>query len=446
LASSFVDVGDKSPPLASLSISRCGVNGGGRKGVEALRRMLLSPHVPLEDLDISWNSIGPRAAAKLITAAGSKTSIKTLSLAFNRIGAEGVASLQEAISVSATLERIDLTCCGLTPAHASPIAKAFASAKALKIVKIDQNDFGYDGGLDLANAMQANGIQYCLTEGHIVAGSGGKHLGVGEQMVSSFSEGNPSGRFSLLLSDPRHRDVAEKLVNQADMFGGEAWRNETYNGERFSYQHGYVLPPTGQLCLDCVHLEPNDPEQYGKMEESDFVGLCKVLNNQRSSSSRLALIRKMTSQYTFTAEQVSELLFIIPPDSGDERICAATSLVPRIIDRDEAMYMALSPLSLESKEELCRRMGPSLFFDGIRCAKFGVCHNYHLDLSKALDHRFLTRLVDMCKEDRASHRFTVASFNAGGFSGPWNLAMYSVAQFDAAAKTLVPPKPLPPPS
>lgn len=420
-----------------MSLSRCGINGGGRKGVEALRRMLASSNVPLEDLDVSWNSIGPGAAAKLISAAGSNGSIRAMSLAFNRIGKEGVASLQAAMAVNTTLQRLDLTCCGLSPGDVPPLSAAFASAKSLQIVKIDRNDFGYEGGQMLAIAMHSRGVQYCMTEGHAGGGSGGLHLGAGEQMVTSFSESNPSGRFSLMLSDPRHRQVAEKLVNQAEIFDGEAWRNETYNGQRFTFQNGYVLPSAGRLDVDVVHLEPNDPEQYGKMEESDFAALCKVLNNQRSSSSRLALIRKISSQFTFTAEQVSELLFIIPPDTGDERIAAATSLAPRVVDRDEAMYMAMSPLSLASKEELCRRMGPSLFFDGVRCAKFGFCHNYHLDLSKALDHRFLTRLVDMCQGDPGSHRFTVASLDFGELSGPWNPAMYSVAQFDAAAKTMV---------
>lgn len=101
--------------------------------------------------------------------------------------------------------------------------------------------------------------------------------------------------------------MAEKLLNQAEIFDGECWRNETYNGRRFSWDKGYVLPAQGRLDLDMVHLEPNEVERYGEMQEADFTSLLKVLRNQRSSSSRLALIRKMTAQYIFTAERASQV-------------------------------------------------------------------------------------------------------------------------------------------
>lgn len=107
-----------------------------------------------------------------------------------RVGSHGAAALEAALPSNASLQRIDMTSCGLSPADSKAVITALLGAKGLQIAKIDLNNFGIDGAERLASSLQSKGIRYCMTEEN--GGSLGK--GAFEQMVASFDEASPSGK------------------------------------------------------------------------------------------------------------------------------------------------------------------------------------------------------------------------------------------------------------
>jgi hypothetical protein len=237
--------------------------------------------VPLEELDVSWNSITQSGTACILSALCSNSTLQSLSLAWNRLGAPGCAALATMLSQNSRLQRLDLTNCGIIATHCNAIAEGVRRNTGLQVVKLDQNALGHAGAKTITHVLQERHIRYSITETDArMSGTGGLE----DAMVATFDECTPSGRWCLHLADPKQRTVALKLVEYASMFDGECWRNERLNGRRFGYTGAWKLPDTGKLELDFVLLEPENADMCGTMEEKDFDALCNIFQNLRYTS------------------------------------------------------------------------------------------------------------------------------------------------------------------
>jgi hypothetical protein len=243
-----------------------------------LRVTLEAWQVRLEELDVSWNSISQRAAASILSALASNRSLRSLSLAWNRLGAPGCLALASMLPHNSTLERLDLTNCCMTSAQCEVIAEAIRHNGGLRVMKLDNNALGHAGAQAMTRALQEKHIRYSLTEGD---GKMSSIAGWADAMVATFDERTPSGRGSLQLKDPRHREVALKLAESASVFDGECWRNERYNGTRFAYTRSFKLPERGLLELDFFEMEPEVPDSCGTLEDKDFDTLGRIFQNLR---------------------------------------------------------------------------------------------------------------------------------------------------------------------
>ncbi len=254
--------------------------------------------VPLEELDVSWNSITQNGAACILSALSSNNSLRSLSLAWNRLGTPGCSALATMLPQNSTLQRLDLTNCGILAAHCDVISEGVRRNTGLQVVKLDQNALGHAGTKTITHALQERHIRYSITESDArMSGTGGG--GSADAMVANFDECTPSGRWCLQLSDPKHRAVALRLAEYASMFDGECWRNERLDGRRFSYTSNWKLPDTGKLELDFVLLEPENADMCGTMEEKDFDALCNIFQNLRYTSESTSNARHACTHFCF---------------------------------------------------------------------------------------------------------------------------------------------------
>lgn len=82
IASAFT--AHKTPSISVLSLSHCGISMCGTRAVASVERLLASPHVQLQDLDLAWNSIDSKGAASLLSTLATNTALTSLSIAYNR--------------------------------------------------------------------------------------------------------------------------------------------------------------------------------------------------------------------------------------------------------------------------------------------------------------------------------------------------------------------------
>lgn len=232
---------------------------------------------------MSWNSISQRAWASILAALSSNKTVRSLSIAWNRLGTTGCRALASMLMQNSTLERLDLTNCGISSAYCETIAESVTHNASLRVLKLDDNTLGYAGTRVIARALQERRIRYSFSEGdsRMIDSS---DTCWADAIVATFKEGTPSGKWLLQLSDSRHREVALKLAESARMFEGECWRNERYDGQRFSYHPDWKLPDKGNLEVDFVVVQAGDPDTCGSMEDADFDALCRILQNSRYSS------------------------------------------------------------------------------------------------------------------------------------------------------------------
>lgn len=233
------------------------------------------------ELDLSWNYFSPKGCADILSQLVTDDCLKVLSLSWNRVGDRGGAVLAPVFAHNQTLEKIDLSNCGISGRFAKDWVASLQENTTLQILKVDNNHLGYEGGYLLSAALSEKDIRYSMAE----QGGVSERMGVGASnadiMVASYMESNPTARWRLQLSDPKHRVVAVQLMNAAEQFDGECWRNEKFNGHRFTYKKGWTMPLKGWLELDFIHLDPNDPEIFGVMVDKDFQNLCTILTNLR---------------------------------------------------------------------------------------------------------------------------------------------------------------------
>ena len=125
--------------------------GGGRDLQRLLEALHGNAHV--DQLDLSWADVDA-ASAHHIPAALGKTSLRSLSLEGNRIGADGARSLSTALGKDSMISVLEIQHNKIGASGAEALAEALLSNVALRSLDLYDNDLGQDGAVAIIGALK----------------------------------------------------------------------------------------------------------------------------------------------------------------------------------------------------------------------------------------------------------------------------------------------------
>ena len=138
--------------LTTLNLSD---NYIGAEGAFSLSQAL-AVSTSLTTLNLSDNSIFDEGATSLSQALAVNTSLTTLDLSLNYIGAEGAFSLSQALAVSTSLTTLDLSENSIGDEGATSLSQALAVNTSLTTLNLSDNSIGDEGATSLSQALAVN--------------------------------------------------------------------------------------------------------------------------------------------------------------------------------------------------------------------------------------------------------------------------------------------------
>ena len=116
----------------------------------------LTVNTSLTTLYLSGNFIGAEGATSLSQALAVNTSLTTLELSDNSIGAEGATSLSQALAVNTSLTALDLSGNSIGAEGATSLSQALAVNTSLTTLNLSWNFIGAEGATSLSQALAVN--------------------------------------------------------------------------------------------------------------------------------------------------------------------------------------------------------------------------------------------------------------------------------------------------
>ena len=144
--------------LTSLYLSH---NSIGAKGTNYLSEALRE-NSSLTSLYLSHNSIGAKGANSLSEALKVNTSLTSLDLSGNFIGDEGVNSLSEALKVNTSLTFLDLSKNSIGDEGANSLSDVLKVNTSLTFLDLSKNSIGDEGANSLSDVLKVNTSLTCL--------------------------------------------------------------------------------------------------------------------------------------------------------------------------------------------------------------------------------------------------------------------------------------------
>ena len=130
-------------------------NSLGADGATSLSQAL-AVNTSLTTLHLSDNSIGDEGATSLSQAFAVNTSLTTLHLYHNSIGAEGAISLSQALAVNTSLTTLHLSDNSIGDEGATSLSQALAVNASLTTLYLFDNSIGDEGATSLSQALAVN--------------------------------------------------------------------------------------------------------------------------------------------------------------------------------------------------------------------------------------------------------------------------------------------------
>ncbi|XP_068753267.1 protein NLRC3-like [Montipora capricornis] len=117
---------------------------------------VLTVNTSLTTLHLSHNSIGAEGATSLSQALAVNTSLTTLNLSGNSIDAEGATSLSQALAINTSLTTLTLFGNSIGAEGATSLARALAVNTSLTTLNLSDNSIGDEGAASLSQALAVN--------------------------------------------------------------------------------------------------------------------------------------------------------------------------------------------------------------------------------------------------------------------------------------------------
>ncbi|XP_067039944.1 protein NLRC3-like isoform X2 [Acropora muricata] len=141
--------------LDLVDLTYFGSHYGFKRSVSTLF-LVLRVNTSLTSLNLSWNSIGAEGAYFLSQALRVNTSLTSLELRGNPIGADGANSLSEALKINTSLTSLDLFENSIGADGANSLSKALRVNSSLTFLDLRDNTTGAEGANSISQALRVN--------------------------------------------------------------------------------------------------------------------------------------------------------------------------------------------------------------------------------------------------------------------------------------------------
>lgn len=253
--------------------------------------------------------------------------------------------------------------------------------------------------LSLSRCIEQNGMERILenlskTEyvslSKIVSGS-----------IIKFTPNNPTGRYSLRLSEQLDRDfflrlIDIKMAQDESLKSDPIWQSFRYNnmernflntsldGNSLTIDRSLVVPNNGNLSFDFVSHIPPIPDEFPVVTEKHIL---EFVIGPQDESEKLILFRKWSNVNIFTVVQAIRLLSLFSGD--DNRVEFCVIVFNRLLDWHGRLRL-FQILSTTAMKMLTARIGYQNLWDDVTAVQY---HEY--DLSIPAERFCVGRLVDL---------------------------------------------------
>ncbi|XP_068738348.1 protein NLRC3-like isoform X2 [Montipora capricornis] len=139
----------------SLDLTEIRIYFESRTSIPALSQAL-AVNTSLTSLDLSQNSIGAEGGTSLSQALAVNTSLTTLDLSDSSIGADGVTSISQALAVNTSLTTLDMSHNSIGAEGATSLSQALAVNTSLTTLNLSANFIGAKAATSLSQALAVN--------------------------------------------------------------------------------------------------------------------------------------------------------------------------------------------------------------------------------------------------------------------------------------------------
>jgi hypothetical protein len=219
--------------------------------------------------------------------------------------------------------------------------------------------------------------------------------------IMKFTPNNPTGRYSLRLSEQLDRDFFFRLIDikmmQDEILKSDpVWQSYRYNnlernflntsldGRPLTIDRSLVVPVNGNLIFDFVSHIPPSPEQHPVVSEKHVL---EFVIGPQDESEKLALFRRWSNENIFTVNHAIRLLSVFSGDENRVEFCVIA--FNRLLDWHGRLRL-FHLLSISAMKMLTSRIGYHNMWDDVAAVQY---HEY--DLSIAAERFCVGRLVDL---------------------------------------------------
>lgn len=192
---------------------------------------MLSTNNTLKFLDLSWNFIRLESAITLADSLLTNKRLHTLILAYNGFGDLPTQYIGQALKTNTSMTYLDLSYNSINPKSATVIANALIHNDYMCNLVLDGNTLGNVGAQALVAAVQrASGDSRVLRIGF-------SNCDCTQEAKEVFNASNPSGTYTVDLSEPYGQMVAEECLYLANYRAGCHLIKWIYEGSNCRKEH-----------------------------------------------------------------------------------------------------------------------------------------------------------------------------------------------------------------
>jgi hypothetical protein len=389
------------PTLTRLDLGSNQV-GGTPVCFEPLALLLAAPQGKLSTLEFAWNSVGGLGMAAISASLKENVTLTTLNMAWNALQDQGAMLLASSLRYNAALTSINVAHNDIKERGGMVFGDSLKENRAIQHIDFSENPLGIRGGRSVLRGLRwmcLLGIRRAMLFGRC-------NFSLEERCEELFDPAEPSGTWHCDLGNPYERVVANELVELAWTQPGENWKNETLDGAPYQLpepgpdemwtRDDWKLPEAGVLQVT-YQSTARVPRMRDVLSAATFFEFVRLVKSQDTNDQSQRLIRLAAREFWFTAEHSATLMTMFTESAI--RVDLAAVLLPRTVDMCQATTQLTNRLTDMEMTQLETKMG-NLFNFSPRSAS----GHYRLNMSSAVDHSTLRKLMEISREEREYRR------------------------------------------
>uniref|UniRef100_A0A7S4PPF8 Uncharacterized protein n=1 Tax=Guillardia theta TaxID=55529 RepID=A0A7S4PPF8_GUITH len=386
-------------PKTQLKVLSVQKNKISKLGAVALRRMIASESVCLQDLDVSWNEILTDGACTFAEGLADNKSLRRLNLEWSGFGSEKALSALFHALKTCPLQVVDLSSNQIDSYGCLVVSAGIESTQGLKQLKLDNNPLARQGIRELlrcsARAKERRSVERAISL---------ENCDFGEVSSCVFDPLEPAGSYRLDMGRASHRRIFEVLLEFNAQGRGrfdkssatlKLDRKGETSSKTFSLSSSNLLDSTSlplEGILEFGFVEnglPSPCDQY--LREEAMKALLDQLNRRDLS----AALKKRSMQTAvgclyLKLEDFEAMFARINVNDVDYRMDFVMTVYHRVIDLDDATKL-LRYLSDAEARNVEARIGK----DHLHFSSSNPTGHYHLNLDKPPHRNMACRLLSM---------------------------------------------------